>query len=228
MSASRPTHFLSLPLGQIHASLRNKVALFAGAADPSYRSIVTSPARVHFTLGVMALSQEPGRTVNDALALLQNLPSLLSHHLHASPPMVSLTELDIFKARRSGQARVVHVGPQLQGNEAFFDLCNRIHAAFREAGFITEQRPLKLHMTLIKAGAGRNNRNATFPLEALRGAPLDALGVAPIPEGPLKFPLSMAWGAYTTPALHLCSMGSFGSDGAYVSLGSAPLSISRA
>lgn len=204
------------------------MTLFAGAIDPSYRSIVTSPARVHFTLGVMSLSQETGKTVNDALTLLQDLPSHFSHHLHSSPPMVSLTELDMFKARGAGKARVLHIGPQTQGNEAFFDLCNRIHTAFREAGFIAEQRPLKLHMTLMKAQSGRNNRNAAFPLEALRGAPLDALGVEHVPEGPLKLPLSMAWGAYTTPAVHLCSMGSYGSDGAYVSLGSAPLSLSEA
>ncbi|EIM84322.1 uncharacterized protein STEHIDRAFT_159005 [Stereum hirsutum FP-91666 SS1] len=61
-----PTHFISLPIGH-HEALRASISNFTSALLQSTppitgfdKSIVISPRRLHLTLGVMSLAEDPG------------------------------------------------------------------------------------------------------------------------------------------------------------------------
>ncbi|KAK0473475.1 hypothetical protein IW261DRAFT_696947 [Armillaria novae-zelandiae] len=55
---ARPTHFLSIPLGQTHPTLRARVADFHAALNLSApdSTLLAGPQRVHLTLGIMNLT----------------------------------------------------------------------------------------------------------------------------------------------------------------------------
>ncbi|KAL0579344.1 hypothetical protein V5O48_002677 [Marasmius crinis-equi] len=170
----RPTHFLSLPLGQ-YPELRDNVGKFQDAllrldGTPSaikglHQSIIINPRRLHLTLGVMALQKPsegqdgsdttPRKTVESALNLLHSLqPQLLKE----GPVQIPLRRLGAFENKKG--ARVLWVSPiehsedgetseEKENREKLARVCNLVHRAFRDAGYLTDQRPLKLHCTLI-------------------------------------------------------------------------------
>ncbi|KAF8917034.1 AKAP7 2'5' RNA ligase-like domain-containing protein [Mucidula mucida] len=221
--APRPTHFLSIPLGQLHAGLRAQVTEFRDQVDEAHLPIVVAPPRIHFTLGVMNLDphRPESRTVDEALSLLRELPTRLA--LPETAPIVPLDLLDVLKRNGPRRAHVLHIGPQEAGNDSLISLFNNVHAIFREEGFITETRPLKLHMTLMNTNFNRPRKGRTqpFSFDVVRlGA--QALGVVNELADEFTFPQTMSWGAYEASSLHI--MGSYGPDGAYVSLGNVPLS----
>ncbi len=154
-----------------------------------------------------------------ALDLLHRLPTLLP--LTAEPPTVTLDTLDVLKRESRRRAHVLWVGPSQP--EPLFSQINQI---FRDEGFITDTRPLKLHMTLMNSTYRRPRTKRPQPFEydtILRQAGvLESFGVQ---EGEyVELPMAVSMGSYEAPRIHLCKMGSWGKDGAYVSCGSAPLS----
>lgn len=167
----------------------------------------------------MSLSSKDGsKSVQDALALLQRLPALLSL-TDAAPPSIQLDHIDVLKRDGKRRAHVLYISSRK--TEQLYTLCTRIHAIFRKEGFITERRPLKLHMTLMNTKFSRPTR--PFPFDALIGRPMETLGIlGDVVEG-FDLPKEMSWGTYKAPSIHLCSMGSHAPDGAYISLGCAPL-----
>jgi len=69
--------------------------------------------------------------------------------------------MDVMKPGRGtpkGEAHVLWVGPpdpaqsledELEGNRRLHEVCQFIHSSFKEAGYIVEDRPLKLHCTVV-------------------------------------------------------------------------------
>ncbi|KAK0447987.1 kinase A anchor protein [Armillaria borealis] len=214
----RPTHFLSIPLGQTHPTLRARVAdLHAALNLPTPDStLLAGPQRVHLTLGVMTLTTE---SLPTALDLLQRLSTLLP--LTAAPPTVSVDTLDVLKRESRCRARVLWVGPSQP--EPLFSQINQI---FRDEGFITDTRPLKLHMTLMNSiyRRPRTKRSQPFDYDAIlrQTGVLGCFGVQKSEY--VELPMAVSMGSYEAPRVHLCEMGSWDTDGAYVSCGSAPLS----
>ncbi|KAK0452003.1 kinase A anchor protein [Desarmillaria tabescens] len=215
---ARPTHFLSIPLGQTHPTLRARVAdLHAALNLPAQDStLLAGPQRVHLTLGVMNLTPE---TLPTALDLLHRLPTLLP--LTDMAPTVTLDTLDVLRRESRRRAHVLWVGPSQP-----IPLFSRINEIFREEGFITDMRPLKLHMTLMNSTYRRPRTKRPQPFEydgILRQAGvLECFGVQESEYAEL--PMAVTMGSYDAPRVHLCEMGSWDTDGAYVSCGSAPLS----
>ncbi|KAJ7212451.1 AKAP7 2'5' RNA ligase-like domain-containing protein [Mycena rebaudengoi] len=170
---SRPTHFLSMPLGH-HSGLRDKIQAFhdmilppggartAVATDGLDPTILVDPRRLHLTLGVMALSlddptgadasQDRQKTLSDAIQLLQSLAPEINA-ITRNPAIVSLDQLGVLKVKGQ-QAGVLWVGPSDKNSEdtlkihRIFDL---VVQRFRREGFIEETRPPLLHCTLINA-----------------------------------------------------------------------------
>ncbi|KAK0447990.1 kinase A anchor protein [Armillaria borealis] len=215
---ARPTHFLSIPLGQTHPTLRARVADVHAAlnlATPD-STLLAGPQRVHLTLGVMNLTPE---SLPTALDLLHRLPTLLQ--LTAAPPTVTLDTLDVLKRESRRRAHVLWVGPSQP--EPLFSQINQI---FRDEGFITDTRPLKLHMTLMNSTyrRPRTKRPQPFDYDAIlrQTGVLGCFGMQKSEYAEL--PMAVSMGSYDAPRVHLCKMGSWDTDGAYVSCGSAPLS----
>ncbi|PBL01838.1 hypothetical protein ARMGADRAFT_230757 [Armillaria gallica] len=179
-------------------------------------TLLAGPQRVHLTLGVMNLTPE---SLPTALDLLHRLPTLLP--LTAAPPTITLNTLDVLKRESRRRAHVLWVGPSQP--EPLFSQINQI---FRDEGFITDARPLKLHMALMNSTyrRPRTKRPQPFEYDAIlrQAGVLECFGVQESEY--VELPMAVSMGSYEAPRIHLCKMGSWGKDGAYVSCGSAPLS----
>ncbi|KAK0231428.1 kinase A anchor protein, partial [Armillaria fumosa] len=208
---------LSIPLGQTRPTLRARVADLHAALNlsASDATLLINPQRVHLTLGVMNLTPE---SLPTALDLLHRLPTLLP--LTAAPPTITLDTLDVLKRESRGRAHVLWAGPSQP--EPLF---NQINQIFCDEGFITDTRPLKLHMTLMNSTyrRPRPKRPQSFDYDAIlrQAGVLECFGVQESDYAEL--PLAVSMGSYEAPRVHLCAMGSWDTDGAYVSCGSAPL-----
>ncbi|PBK65714.1 hypothetical protein ARMSODRAFT_433342 [Armillaria solidipes] len=179
-------------------------------------TLLAGPQRVHLTLGVMNLT--PG-SLPTALDLLHRLPTLLP--LTAAPPTVTLDTLDVLKRESRCRAHVLWVGPSQP--EPLFGQINQI---FRDEGFITDTRPLKLHMTLMNSSyrRPRTKRPQPFDYDAIlrQAGILECFGVQESEYAEL--PIAVTMRSYDALRVHLCKMGSWDKVGAYISCGSAPLS----
>ncbi|KAK0452008.1 uncharacterized protein EV420DRAFT_1482347 [Desarmillaria tabescens] len=118
---ARPTHFLSIPLGQVHPTLRAKVAEPHAALNLPVPdcTLLAGPRRVHLTLGVMNLTPE---TLPTALDLLHRLSTLLL--LTDMAPTVTLDTLDVLRRESRRRAHVLWVGPSQP--EPLFSRINEI------------------------------------------------------------------------------------------------------
>ncbi|ESK88559.1 hypothetical protein Moror_3174 [Moniliophthora roreri MCA 2997] len=243
----RPTHFLSLPLGQ-YPSLRSKIAKFEDAllnSSPNAISgldptIVINPRRLHLTLGVMALQSERSepkgsseKTVQTALELLNSLRSQL---LQEGPLQIPLNHLGAFESKKG--ARVLWVSPKEDGQqdessedkaerEKLVRVCNLVHQTFKQAGYITDTRPLKLHCTILNTSWRKpsSKRHLLFSFDdVLRSTALADIRVAPQSSiGSTERLVDVDMGTYTVSEIQLCVMGSHGPEGEYVSVGSVSL-----
>ncbi|KAK7047348.1 hypothetical protein VNI00_006579 [Paramarasmius palmivorus] len=198
----RPTHFLSLPLGQ-YPSLRTKVKTFQdelvntssnaiAGLDPS---IIINPRRLHLTLGVMALQAEqstsgsdPGKTVQTALELLRSIQPRL---VNEGALQVPLQRLGAFESKKG--ARVLWVSPDEEARqgesledrthrERLMRVCNLVHRTFKDAGYITDTRPLKLHCTIVNTSHRKpsSKRHLSFSFDdILRSPALTNIRIAP-------------------------------------------------
>ncbi|KAK0191546.1 hypothetical protein F5146DRAFT_1197746 [Armillaria mellea] len=198
---ARPTHFLSIPLGQTHPTLRARVAdLHAALNLPAPDSTLLSLSQLRLTSFTV-------------------FPTLIP--LTAAPPTITLDTLDVLKRESRHRAHVLWVGPSQP--EPLF---NQINQIFHDEGFITDTRPLKLHMTLMNSTykRPRTKRPQPFDYDALlhQTGVLECFDVQESEHAEL--PMAVSMGSYDAPRVHLCKMGSWDTDGAYVSCGSAPLS----
>ncbi|KAJ7140848.1 kinase A anchor protein [Mycena epipterygia] len=254
---ARPTHFLSLPLGH-HPELRKRIHEFHQKLLPSGdaatvdnvvidgldHSILVDPRRLHFTIGVMALSANSpqsvdpetsrGRTLAEAIALLHSLAPEINEITH-QPVLLSLDKMGVLKTKRQ-QAGVLYVGPRDENTEEaikvsrIFDLVGQ---RFRREGFIEEAaRPSVLHCTLINAShrkPRRVPRTFSYP-EIFDRAVLDAdsaevqLAISnPTRTEPRDREINVDFGAWVVSEIQLCEMGSHGPENEYISCASVPV-----
>ncbi|KAJ3735791.1 kinase A anchor protein [Lentinula guzmanii] len=264
----RPTHFLCLPLGH-HPNLQEKMlrfhsSLLKDSIEGLDSSILVKPRRLHFTLGVMSLSSSsqnqssdsrpstsPPKTVESALGLLRSLQPQLTALCAAGKPGTlqgSLERVGAFESKDG--ARVLWVSPrederwpeseeELQERLKLVRVAELVHRAFKDAGYITETRPLKLHCTLINTSYrkpfNRNSQLFSFTDVLASDAILElqpgedhaqATSVTPSSVSPSNRTVRVAFGTYDIPEIQLCAMGSSGPDGEYISLGNARLTAS--
>ncbi|KAJ3988510.1 kinase A anchor protein [Lentinula detonsa] len=247
----RPTHFLCLPLGH-HPNLQEKMlrfhsSLLKDSIEGLDSSILVKPRRLHFTLGVMSLSSSsqnqssdshpstsPPKTVESALDLLRSLQPQLTALCAAGKPGTlqgSLERVGAFESKDG--ARVLWERLKL------VRVAELVHRAFKDAGYITETRPLKLHCTLINTSYrkpfNRNSQLFSFTDVLASDAILEfqpsedhaqATSVTPSSVSPSNRTVRVAFGTYDIPEIQLCAMGSSGPDGEYISLGNARLTAS--
>ncbi|KIY45498.1 hypothetical protein FISHEDRAFT_61214 [Fistulina hepatica ATCC 64428] len=243
----RPTHFLSLSLAS-HENLQRKLLEFnqaLSALSPSIRgldkTILVDPRRIHLTLGVMTLSETPTtsedeKTLTSALSFLASLRRrLLEMTSNAGKVDVPLNRLGLLKPERRGTfGNVLWVGPDETDVNAqtLKSICDFVHDAFKQEGFVVETRPLKLHCTLLNTAyrkPSRSRKEAFSFLDILQSQACSLLNldmsqlVALNEHDCPRTPLSIDLGTYSIDKIHLCRMGSHGPNNEYISCGSVHL-----
>ncbi|GJJ15351.1 hypothetical protein Clacol_009627 [Clathrus columnatus] len=172
------THFISIPIGHDSGLHRrwtqiSQALINASPAIPGIdRSVIIKPEGLHVTLGIMNLRDDrenhrrgSGNTssqlhsVQDALALLKTLQApiqeLMKRDTNANPVLYfPMDQLDIMRNgrnRNSEHGHVLWAGPNLNGElgKRLKRVCDLVHSTFKDAGYLQDDRPLKLHCTLI-------------------------------------------------------------------------------
>ncbi|KAJ4002136.1 hypothetical protein F5050DRAFT_1802695 [Lentinula boryana] len=196
-------------------------------------------------------STSPPKTVESALGLLRSLQPQLTALCAAGKPGTlqgSLERVGAFESRNG--AKVMWVSPrederwpeseeELQERLKLVRVAELVHRAFRNAGYITETRPLKLHCTLINTSHrkpfNRNSQLFSFTDVLASDAILElqpsedhaqATSVTPSSVSSSNRMVRVAFGTYDIPEIQLCAMGSSGRDGEYISLGNVQLTAS--
>ncbi|PFH53320.1 hypothetical protein AMATHDRAFT_138058, partial [Amanita thiersii Skay4041] len=230
-----------------HSTLRTRVSAFQNAllqCDPPIRgldhSIVIDPRRLHLTLGVMSLNQDSTETVPassteqepkmvaDALKLLQSLePSIASILQGRNTVKIRLDRMDILKPERDGAAHVLYLGPsQLPNDEEDTRLQAvsgelLVHQSFKDAGYITETRPLKLHCTILNTSHRRPRSRLAFSYSDILSstAMTSILTDAGRVEEEMSGEVKVRFGIFNVGSIELWEMGSHGENNEYVSCG---------
>ncbi|CAO3639335.1 unnamed protein product [Cunninghamella echinulata] len=157
---SRPSHFLSIPIvspsiKQAYSTLLN-TPLFS-SLDPQ---TLIQQDNLHITLGVMSLNTT--NEIDQATALLRDkcLPLIQSYQTSSAPLSIDLNQLDIMQCNPKN-AHVLYV--QVKDNShknTLYQLCNDINQIMIDNGLMEkENRPLKLHVTLINTIYGKKRSN---------------------------------------------------------------------
>ncbi|KAL1712995.1 hypothetical protein EV715DRAFT_212591, partial [Schizophyllum commune] len=198
------------------------------------RSIVIDPRRVHLTLGVMRLEKEdaaatacgkddnadpPKKIPSTALALLRSLAPQLAA---LGPARVDLERLGVLKTQKGGrEANVLWSASGGTEKSSLYAIADLVHQTFRREGYITETRPLKLHVTLLNTTHRKKPRRrlAFSYTDVLQSEAVKLLGA--VLPGPAKAGDAEVSSVFVPAmhAVHLCEMGSHGPDNEYVSVG---------
>ncbi|KAL1672127.1 hypothetical protein EV122DRAFT_225333, partial [Schizophyllum commune] len=225
------------------------------------KSIIIDPRRVHLTLGVMRLEEEedsaptgtahadteaqaigdppsspppPKKTISSALALLRSLAPQLAA---LGPARIDLERLGVLKTQKGGrEANVLWVGPR-EADDSLYAIADLVHQTFHREGYVTETRPLKLHVTLLNTTHRKKPRRrlafsytdvlqseAVKLLVGLNSHPTassahSTSSTARPSSAVPRHPIPISLGSYDVRAVHLCEMGSHGPDNEYVSIG---------
>ncbi|KIK05289.1 hypothetical protein K443DRAFT_91599 [Laccaria amethystina LaAM-08-1] len=208
------------------------------------KSIVIDPRRLHLTLGVMALEADDSdprpsastsiptkKTPQTALALLASLrPHILNILNRDESVKVTLNEMGWFpEGRGNGQGKnVLFIGPGSVEGQKLWAVSDLIHQRFKQEGYITETRPLKLHCTILNT-SHRKPRNFRLGLDIEDVLASDAM--RKLLAGTASETLANAGkvkvdslGTYDVREVQLWVMGSHGPDNEYVSCGGISLS----
>lgn len=112
-----------------------------GVRDERYRRHFTSADKLHFTLFVMSLTEEQLPLAVQCLHECQ----VVVHQHFSEPPVVEFEGLSHFKSR------VVFVKPRDECMVALEALAQMIHARFREAGLLLDDKfEFTPHATIMK------------------------------------------------------------------------------
>ncbi|KAJ3815223.1 kinase A anchor protein, partial [Lentinula aff. lateritia] len=242
-----------------HPDLQDKITIFQsslleGSVNGLDPSILIKPRRLHFTLGVMSLSpvkqsrssiSSQNTTVESALTLLRSLQPQLTEVCAVGKSgtiEASLERLGAFESKDG--ARVMWVSPreneewpeskeESEERVKLVRVADMVHRAFKDAGYITETRPLKLHCTLINTSYrkpfSRKPQLFSFTDVLASNALLElrpneysthATSVSSPSVSSPDRTARVALGTYSIPEIQLCAMGSHGPEDEYVSLGS--------
>ena len=161
-----PTHFLCIPLAGVQlarslAAFRSDVtsAMSFGVPQEAVRPLGT----LHLTLGVMSLK---GDVLDRAVALLKSLRfkeilarvraenvanagALAGVSEAPGKDSLSITLQGLHPMQAASKTSVIYA-PPIDPSGILYRFCERIKAAFQDAGLMTdENRPLLLHATII-------------------------------------------------------------------------------
>ncbi|KAI9300801.1 kinase A anchor protein [Cunninghamella echinulata] len=157
---SRPSHFLSIPIvspsiKQAYSTLLN-TPLFS-SLDPQ---TLIQQDNLHITLGVMSLNTTD--EISQATALLHDkcLPLIQSYQTSSAPLTIDLHQLDVMQCNpKSAHVLYVQVKDNSHNN-SLYQLCNDINQIMVDNGLMEkDNRPLKLHVTLINTIYGKKRSN---------------------------------------------------------------------
>jgi activating signal cointegrator complex subunit 1 len=215
---SRPTHFLSLPLGH-HLELRNKVATVQKAlrkARPSgfHDSILISPRRLHLSFGVLGLegskqsSQENRPTVSKALQALQECQPRIGEVMKGRSLSVNLQGLASFSSDLT-ECHVLYALPK--PDDVLTAVCDVIFDSFKSQGLLASDRPYTLHLTIVNTSHRKTEQKRRGKRIPRLG--FDATSLFALPAADLDF------GTYSIDKISLCRMGSHNEEGDYISEG---------
>ncbi|KIK68595.1 hypothetical protein GYMLUDRAFT_68446 [Collybiopsis luxurians FD-317 M1] len=182
-------------------------------------------------------------TVDSALELLRSLQpqlSLLCASGKCGTLQANLERIGAFESKQG--ARVLWVSPredegwdeseeELEERMKLVRVSELVHQAFKDAGYIVENRPLKLHCTLINTSHRKpfSKKPKLFSFTDILASKAFSM-LQPSADGSYCLPNSrdrlarVALGTYDIPEIQLCAMGSHGPEDEYVSLGGVTFS----
>ncbi|KAI8992539.1 AKAP7 2'5' RNA ligase-like domain-containing protein [Pilobolus umbonatus] len=211
---ARPTHFLSLTissnsitrkLDEMHHTLLSNAFKCEGLDS----SILVIPANFHITLGVMKLFNQ--NEIERAVRILkEECPPIIQSILDNNKLMVKLSKLSTMQPSPA-KAHVLYIDPEdVSENKVLKELCTSLINKMIEAGvMVAEDRPLKLHATLINtSNRVSDKKNSREPFDA-----------RPI----LKEFKNIDFGTVILDKLHIMKMGRTGPGKTYQSEGSISL-----
>ncbi|KIK91414.1 hypothetical protein PAXRUDRAFT_830864 [Paxillus rubicundulus Ve08.2h10] len=238
------THFLSLPIGH-HTPLQEAVSSFTNrllqttpALPGLDRSIVVAPRRLHLTFGVMSLVESESsnaapdndpsdtrKTLSQALSHLETLRPQIAKILSGKRLSVPLRMMDIMQPDQGNpdNAHVLWLGPSSETEDArrLRRVGELVNKAFKEAGFVTDRRPLKLHCTILNTMYRKPK--ARGPRQPFSYRSLLTSLVNPGTQLDFRQPVKMDFGSWFADEIQICKMGSHGPEGEYVSCGGLSL-----
>lgn len=203
-------------------------------------SVLIPPRRLHITLGVLSLVKEEDKikdasqsTIAKALDILVGLQERLREEIAiAGPVRVPLVAMDIMRsAKGKATPHVLYVGPkedEVEGT-AVQRVSNIVINAFREAGIMQDDRPLKLHCTVVNTiyRKPRSKKRVPFSFGQIKTskALADILVVdsEPQKQDAKDKALRVDLGTWEVDEVQLCEMGSHDEEGAYVRIGGVSL-----
>jgi activating signal cointegrator complex subunit 1 len=190
-----PTHFLCIPLvnGASRQQLISSLTSFAAdITSPNSYGVPAGAVRpvgtLHLTLGVMHLSQR--ETLEKAVEVLNTLdprkmlasinppgptsvgkPKESKEPARLPPPRLSVTLKGLHSMHDASKATILY-SPPVDGHGVLQKFCEKIRAAFQEAGLILdENRPLLLHATIlntvyVRGGRQHGNKRERLTIDA--------------------------------------------------------------
>jgi len=175
----------------------------------------------------MTLSRDSarGKTLQTASALLNSLQPQIEATLGGEPLSVGLESMHVMNVSQAGDAHVLWMGPDVTNpstaTKRLTAVCDLIHTTFRNHSFVVEDRPLKLHCTILNTShrrqAGRRHREPFSYTSVLRSRAMASISTAPLPSVLPTDAVPVTMGEWTVNAVQICSMGSHGPDNEYVS-----------
>ncbi|KIJ13191.1 hypothetical protein PAXINDRAFT_81607, partial [Paxillus involutus ATCC 200175] len=208
------------------------------------RSIVVAPRRLHLTLGVMSLVDSepsnaalhndlsnPRKTLPQALSHLETLRPQIAKILSGNHLFVPLQMMDIMQpdGGNPDNAHVLWFGPSSETEDArrLRRVGEMVNKAFKEAGFITERRPLKLHCTILNTMYRKPKTRGPrqpFSYKSLVTSPAAQEFISkPRAKPDFRQPVKVDFGSWSVNEIQICKMGSYGPEGEYVSCGGLSL-----
>ncbi|KAJ2615843.1 activating signal cointegrator 1 complex subunit [Coemansia sp. RSA 1365] len=154
------THFISLPLTDV--GMQRKIEEFQHDAKQRFLRTVDNsgfvhPGSLHITLGMLRLLT-PDK-VAEAVELLKSLSNEIHEILGLRPLVVKIGHLATMESDIT-KARVIYAKVE-DFSEADDDrlqkLCVFVRNSFDSKGFIDEERPFKIHVTIIRAKARQSS-----------------------------------------------------------------------
>lgn len=208
------------------------MALADGSATQADRSTNTPGSASGSGQATTATSEEvpleapsaPKKTVAEALELLNSLRPEITEIINDSGNIsVPLTGLNIMNDRPD-EAHVLWAGPGTNNDgSSLWKISLLVHNRFKEAGFVVENRPLKLHCTILNS-TFRRPRQAFSSAEILRRVAVqpELAGIQTNEKSsvtPDDAASEADFGTYGVDEIHLWKMGSWDEEKRYVSLG---------
>ncbi|KAI8336187.1 AKAP7 2'5' RNA ligase-like domain-containing protein [Chlamydoabsidia padenii] len=152
----RPTHFLSFPIALPTLSNALLEGNLASSLDPS---IMIPHRNLHITAGVLHLPTS--NNIKKAIMILQNYCSTLNQD---QPLLIDIQQLKVMqKDPRKAHVLYAQVSDRSE-QKTLHGICDSIRQIMTKQGYMkNDNRPFKMHVTVINTIYGRKKTSATLP-----------------------------------------------------------------